>query len=121
MKSKLSLILLSLIFIVLIYGCESDTTYVQPTKVESTPSKVEAPSETPATTPSEELTTNSYVSLGEECAYVRAEGVEIKTKWYKECSTGTCSAVKCDYMYESPVPSEGSIYNCYGICKGIKK
>ena len=53
MKLKHSLILLSLLSIVLIYGCESDMTYVPPKKVESVPSGLETSSETPAIAPSE--------------------------------------------------------------------
>ena len=53
MKLKHSLILLSLLSIVLIYGCESDMTYVPPKKVESIPSEVKTSSETPAIAPSE--------------------------------------------------------------------
>ena len=53
MKLKHSLILLSLVSIIFIYGCESDTTYVPPKKVESIPSEVKTSSETPAIAPSE--------------------------------------------------------------------
>jgi len=42
-----------IVAVVLISGCTSDTEYTPPSKVESTPSSGETPSETPTTSPSE--------------------------------------------------------------------
>ena|SRR3989338_11221460 len=53
MKLKSSLILMSIISVIIIYGCTSDTDYVPPSKVESTPSGGETPSEPQTTVPSE--------------------------------------------------------------------
>lgn len=54
----------------------------------------------------------------EDCAYVKAEGpYEIQISWYKKCSRGECKDVRCDYITESRKASEGSIYNCHGICR----
>lgn len=55
--------------------------------------------------------------IGKECGYVRSEGTDIKTKYYKSCSTGSCMNVNCDFLFMSSIPSEGKLYNCYGTCQ----
>ena len=54
MKIKNSLILISFLSIIFIYGCTTNTEYVPLTKVESTSAVVEKPTETTITTISEQ-------------------------------------------------------------------